>query len=58
MTNAVCEVTKFPVATEFKRRAARRCSCRACETHAFAVACEQVIAAQSIPISAPAFLAA
>jgi hypothetical protein len=56
MTNAVCEVTKFPVAMEFKRRAVRRCSCQACEAYAFT--CETVIAAQSMPLSAPVFLAA
>ena len=58
MTNAVCEVTKFPVALEFKRRAVRRCSCQACESYAFVVTCEAVIAAQSFPTSASALLAA
>jgi hypothetical protein len=56
MTNAVCEVTKFPVAIEFRRRAVRRCSCQVCEAYAFA--CETVVAAQSTPASALALLAA
>jgi hypothetical protein len=34
MPSAVCEITKFPVATEFARRGVRRCSCAACEAHA------------------------
>ena len=58
MTNAVCEVTKFPVAMEFKRRTVRRCSCVACEAYAFAVTCEPVTAARLLPISTPALLAA
>jgi hypothetical protein len=58
MTNAVCEVTKFPVATEFRRRAVRRCSCQACESYAFTVICEPLVAAQSLQTSAPALLAA
>jgi hypothetical protein len=31
---AVCRVTKFPVAIEWKRRGARRCGCAACELYA------------------------
>lgn len=34
MPSAVCEITKFPVATEFARRGVRRCGCAACEAHA------------------------
>jgi hypothetical protein len=44
MNDAICQITKFPVAIEFKRRAVRRCTCHACETHAAALSCEAVAA--------------
>jgi hypothetical protein len=56
MTNAICEVTKFPVAIEFKRRAARRCSCEACEDYAGLMVCEPAL--QSCPVAALALVAA
>ena len=56
MTNAVCEVTKFPVAIEFKRRAVRRCSCEACESYAAMFICEPAVRLQ--PLQSPALIAA
>jgi hypothetical protein len=56
MTTATCEVTKFPVAMEFKRRAVRRCSCHACEAYAGMMACEAAM--QPRPLTTPALMAA
>lgn len=56
MTTATCEVTKFPVAMEFKRRAVRRCFCQACETYAGMMTCEPVL--QPRPVASHALMAA
>jgi hypothetical protein len=56
MTSAVCEVTKFPVSIEFKRRTVRRCSCKACETYAGMFICAPEVTTQ--PTHQPALLAA
>ena len=56
MANAVCEVTKFPVSIEFKRRTVRRCSCEACETYAGMFICAPEVTTQ--PAQQPALIAA
>jgi hypothetical protein len=56
MMTAICEVTKFPVAVEFKRRAVRRCSCQSCEDYAGMMMCEPAM--QSRPLAAVALMAA
>jgi len=56
MTNAICEVTKFPVSIEFKRRAVRRCSCGPCETYAGMFICAPEVTTQ--PSQQPALIAA
>jgi hypothetical protein len=40
MSSTICEITKFPVGTEFARRGVRKCPCAACEAHARSLASE------------------
>jgi hypothetical protein len=53
MPSAICEITKFPVGTEFARRGVRKCACAACEAHARGLASETSLETDT-EISGPA----